>query len=392
VAVATRDVSADLVDAVEQLLPEIRARVDEIEAGRRIPATLVEMLRETGVFRIFVPRALGGFELPPETYVRLTELASTADASTGWALMIAASAGLSSAYLDPAGAREIFDPKSILCGAGLAGPTGTATKVDGGWSVTGRWAFASGCQHATWLMGGAIVLEDEQPRLLEGGRPDVRGFFFPPEDVEIIETWDVVGLIGSGSHDIAVTEAYVPDRRVVSLFNAVSRLSGPLYTIDLFGVLPLGVASVALGNARNAIDTLVDLSRTKVPRGAQKPLREDEVVQIQIAKAEGRLQAARAYLYETLREAWRDACEGKATSTDLKARLRLAASHATHASAEAVDLMYHAGGTSSIRKANALQRCFRDAHVLTQHAMTNEASFGFAARALLDIPTDLQRF
>ena len=392
-AVATDSRAADLLASVEELLPEIRARVDEIEELRTVPMPLIDELRSRGVFRLFVPHVYGGFELDPLLYLRLTELIATADASTAWVTMIAMSSGLMSAYLEPEGAQEIFgDPNTIMCGAGLAGPTGKASPVGDGWVVNGRWAFGSGCRHATWHMGGALLFDGEEQQFMADGRPEIRGFIFPADEVEIVDTWDVVGLVGTGSDDIAVTEAFVPKHRVLELFGAEPRLDSPLYTTDVFGILPIGVAAVGLGNARKAIDALVELAGSKVPRDGRQTLRDDERIQIHIARAEGHLRSARSYLYETLGAAWDDALAGRVTSMDLKAQMRLAASHAAQASAQAVDLMYHAGGTTSIRRSHPLQRCFRDAHVVTQHAMTNEASFGFAARALLDIPTNLQRF
>ncbi len=284
-----REAPAPLV-AARALGPGVRAAADRIEHGRRLPDDVVTALAEAGLFRLCVPETLGGSESDPATLVAVVETIGAADGSAGWCVAIGATSGLLSGYLDEPVARAIYGPHAAISG-GVFAPKGTATPVDGGYRVTGRWPFASGCQHCAWLMGGTLVVDGGKPRLLASGAPDVRLMVFPAADATVIDTWSVAGLAGTGSHDIAVDDVFVPAERSVSLITDAPRESRPLYLFPVFGLLAIGIAAVALGIARAAIDELVVLAGGKTPTGGRKRLAERPMIQAQVAQAEALLRA-----------------------------------------------------------------------------------------------------
>ena len=377
------------LDAAVALAPRIRAAAAETERQRRLSPELVHALAAAGVFRMCVPRALGGGEVDPAAMIETIETIAVADGAAGWSAMIGATSGVASAYLAEEAAREIYGSDPEVVSGGAFAPLGKATVVDGGYRVSGRWPFASGCEHCAWLMGGSVVLDGGQPRLLPSGMPDNRLMLLPAAAVRIIDTWDVAGLRGTGSHDIAVDDCFVPAARSLSLVSDRPRARGPLYAFPVFGLLALGIAAVALGIARRALDELVALAGAKTPTGSRRLLAERPVIQAEVARAEATLGAARAFLAETVGGAWERAQTAGAIEIRERARLRLAATHATLASACAVDLVYGAGGGTAVYAASPLQRCFRDIHVATQHVMVAPATLELAGRILLGLEADI---
>lgn len=370
--------------AARALAPRIVATADETERGRRVPPALVAALAEAGLFRMAVPRALGGGEVTAAELLAAIEEVARADGSTGWVVMIGATSGLVSAYLPDGAARELYgDPLGVT--GGVFAPRGRATAVDGGWRVSGRWPFASGCEHCAWLMGGCTVTDAGGPRLLGNGALDPVMMLVPAGDARIVDTWQVAGLCGTGSHDFTVDDAFVPAERAVSLVTDRPRHGGSLYRLPAFGLLAVAVAAVTLGIARRAIDELVALARAKTPTGSRRPLAERGTVQVDVARAEAMVRAARALLHATVAEAERGTGE---LGTPERAALRLAATHAATSAATAVDLMYAAGGATAIYASSALQRCFRDVHTATQHVMVAPATGELVGRLLLGLTAD----
>jgi alkylation response protein AidB-like acyl-CoA dehydrogenase len=370
-----------VIERVRSLLPRVRAAADATEAARRVPLELVHALADAGVFRLCVPRSVGGEEAHPMVLLETVEAIAAADASAGWVAMIGATTGLVSGYLAEPVAREVYGAGPRVVTGGVVAPRGNAVAEGGGWRVSGRWAFASGCEHCAWLVGGCL--------LRDGGPPRARLMLFPAADARIVDTWTVSGLRGTGSHDIAVENLYVPAGRSVSLTDDRPAASGPLYAFPIFGLLAVGIAAVTLGIARAAIDELVRLGGGKTPQGSRRTLAERATVQAQVAEAEALVRGGRALLAATIDEAWR-AAETQATiGVALRARLRLAATHATRSAARATDLMYDAGGGTSLYATSPLQRCFRDVHAATQHAMVAPATYELVGRLLLGLETDV---
>jgi alkylation response protein AidB-like acyl-CoA dehydrogenase len=373
-----------MVDAFRELLPRIRSAAADTEMSRRAAPALIDELAHAGAFRMLVPKAYGGAQATPSEMVRAIEEISRACASTGWCVMVGALSGLLAAYADDALAREIFEKRPNVILSGVFAPTGHAVELpDGRLRVRGRWAFASGCEHASYRMGGVLMMSDGKPVMRAEGEPDVRHVIFDANDAKVVDTWDVAGLCGTGSHDMLVEDVVVPAARAVRFTTAPAREKGALYTFPPIGLLALGVASVCLGIAREAIAELVAVAGAKHPGGGRRSLAERETVQVQVGEAEALVASSRAYVLSTADEIFAKASGGAVVEDADRARLRLAATHATRACARAVDLMYEAGGGTSIYKKNALQRHFRDLHVATQHAMVASSTYSIAGRLAL---------
>jgi alkylation response protein AidB-like acyl-CoA dehydrogenase len=368
------------------LLSEIAARAAEMEEARRLPADLAAAMAAQGLFRIAMPRSLGGAELPPAGIVRAIEAVAEADASAGWCVMIGATTNLSLAWLPPAVAAMVAAGPDTITG-GVFAPMGRAGRQGDHWQVNGRWSWASGSANCRWLFGGCLLMEAGRPLLLPDGRPDTRMLLFPRESVELIDTWQVAGLKGTGSGDMAVRDLLVPHDHMVAL-TAPPVEQGALYLFPVFGLLALGIAGVASGNARAALDAVKSALAARRPPGAAKSAAERATVQVEIATAEARLSSARALLFETLERAWDRATASGEVDLETRARLRLAATHMVRTGADVARTAYDLGGGAALFLENPLQRRFRDAHAMTQHVMVQPATLELAGRVLLGLPTD----
>jgi alkylation response protein AidB-like acyl-CoA dehydrogenase len=357
--------------------------LDQTETECRLPLAAVDALVAAGVFKLCVPRVYGGAQAHPATVLAVVEELAKLDGSVGWCAMIGATSGLMSVHLDDAIAREVYGPDdAITCG--VFAPMGRAVPSRDGYIVSGRWSVASGCQHSRWRMGGTIVAGDS-PELLPSGAPDVRSVLFRAGETTIHLTWDTAGLRGTGSHDFEVREVTVPRERTFSLLTGTPKHDG--YALPFFGFLASGVAAVGLGIARAALDSFVALaSRKKLP-GGKKTLAHRELVQLEIARAEARLRAARGLLFDALADAIRVADDAK-HSLEARARVRLAACHAASEAAAVTATAYELGGGGAVYRTSALQRQFRDAHVVTHHLMVSSTSLTMAGRVLLGVETD----
>jgi len=376
-----------LADAARALRPDIQARVPDIERERTLPTDLVRRLAQAGLFRALLPSRRGGLELAPLEALAAIEAVGHADASTGWCVMIGATAGMSAAWLAPEVAAAIHATPETVTG-GVFAPMGRA-QVDGEHlRVDGRWQWFSGHLHCDWLAGGCVLLEDGQPRLLPNGLPDARMVFFPRAAAQALDGWHVSGLVGTGSGEVAVTGLRVPRSHSISLIADAPRETGPLYRMPPFGLLAQGIAAVMLGNARGAIEDLVTLAGGKQPQGSRRTLAERATAQAALAQAEAALRSAHAFCTEAVGAAWREACAGDPPGLASRAALRLSATHATRTSAEVVRTLYDLGGGSSVFLSSPLQRRFRDAHVGTQHAMVAQPTWELAGRVLMGLPTD----
>ena len=380
--------SPSLLEIARRFAPQICLVYEQIEADRRLPSVLVTSLAEAGLFRMLVPHALGGLETDVITMLQVFEELAKIDGSVGWCTMIGATGGLVSAYLPENTARTIYGSDPHVITGGALAPTGKAVAVDGGYRVSGRWQFNSGCQHCSWLMGTCIIFDGDTPRKGKNGELVSTMMIFPATDAEVIDTWTVSGLRGSGSHDIAVNDVFVPDGYHASLVSDRPFHNGLLYRFPIFGLLASSVASVALGMARGAINTLREMAPKKRLTTTRKRMAEREVVQMQVAQAEGLLRSGRAFLFDTVQEVWNKVSAHVAPSLEQRALLRLAATQAAIQAAQAIDLMYHAAGTSSIWAHNPLQRHFRDVHVVTQHAILSTPIYEMVGRVFLGQPTE----
>ena len=380
--------TTSILEAVRALTPQIQSQLEQMEADRRLPLELAQAMAKIGIFRLMIPKSLGGLEMDLVPALHIFEAVAQIDGSAGWCAMIGATGGTTSAFLTEKVAREIYASNPNVVTAGAIAPNGKAQPVDGGYRVTGRWPFNSGCQHSQWLMGTSVIVENGAPRTLPNGYPETRMMIFPASDAEILDTWSVSGLRGSGSHDITVQDLFVPEERAVAYGAGKRYQSGPLYTFPIFGLLAVSVASVATGMARGAIDTFIELAKTKHLTGSRRLINQRSVVQLQTAQAEALLRAGRAFMFQTVQEVWNKVVAGEKPTQHDKALVRLSACHATTASAQAIDLMYQAAGTGAIWDTSPLQRYFRDVHMITQHAVVASPISEVAGKILLGIETE----
>jgi alkylation response protein AidB-like acyl-CoA dehydrogenase len=380
--------AAELIEAARRLGPAIRARRSEIEAGRRLPAALLVAMHEARLFKMYVPAELGGLETDPLTSMRVVEAIAEEDGAAAWALMIGSTYGIFAAFFAADAATEIFGaPDAVVAGA--LRPAGIARAVEGGFDVTGRWSFASGIDHCAWWNGGCTIYDGDTPRRDASGAPDTVLAFFPAAAGEVIDNWETGGLRGTGSHDYAVTELFVPGSHVISLA-AEPRARGLLYRLPQQALLDNAMAAIPLGIARGAIDTFVALASGKRPAASssQTPLAERLTIQADVGRAEAEYRASRAFLYQSVEESWEAVQAGRELSVKALALLRLARTHATQAAVAAVDLMYTAGGGSSVYARNRLERAFRDIHTVTQHTSMAPANYAVSGRVLLGLAPD----
>ena len=369
----------------------LAGKSDAIEKSRRVPDEIARHLARQGLYRLLTPAAYGGFETSVEAYLRVVERVAMADAAVAWCLFVGNTSTLVGAYLEPDEARKLFaDPELVM--AGVFAPRGTAkcATQDGvdGYRVSGRWSWGSGAHNAQFISGGCLVIGDDgKPETLPDGTPIVRSMVFPIGQVTLHDTWHAVGLCGTGSGDFEVRDVFVPKRRSLSLM-ADTPLKRPLYQFPVFGLLGIGIAGVALGIARVAIETLLDLAGKKTPQGSAKPLAQRPTTQQEVARAEATLRSARSYLFEAIAAAQQDAEHGGPISLERRRDIRLATTHATHAAASVVQRMYLLAGGSAVFTSSPLQRCLRDVNVATQHMMVSEATFELAGRVFLGLPTN----
>lgn len=374
--------STNMLATARELGPTIREYADEAEQLRHCPPALVDILHQHRMFDLFTPRAYGGLEDTIPNMVRVLEELAIHDASVGWIVGIGNGTAVVSAFLPEDIARSMFVRGAVSGGA--QAPNGRAIPVEGGYRVSGRWPFGSGSTHCSIIVGGTFVMDGDAPAL-NNGMPDFRTAVFPVEDVEIIDTWHVSGLRGTGSRDIEVKGVFVPEGRMLKMYGGTAVVEGPNYRFPTLGFLALTIAPIPLGIARRAIDELVALASAKTPMGSFNKLRDKGITQVEIAKAEAILRSARAWLYELTDELWDKAvCDVEITMKD-RAMLRMACAHTAFEGARATDIAYTLGGGTSIYEKSVLQRCLRDAHAATQHIMHAWPNYELAGRVMLGL-------
>jgi alkylation response protein AidB-like acyl-CoA dehydrogenase len=379
----------DVVAAARRLTPLIAATRDEAERLRHIPRPLADALASAGLYRMYLPRSLGGLELPPLTVFEAIEELSKADGSVGWCLMNANGVTLGAGWLAPEVGGQMFGRPPQIRAAGSLRPQGRAWPVEGGYRLKGQWNFASGFLDANWLYCPSQIMDGDTPRMTPAGTPVTRTMWVPVSAAQLIDTWSVMGMRGTGSHDFVIDELFVPQSHSVSIAEPPFN-SGPLYSPRLFfALVHVLFAANALGIARGALNTLVDMASREATTMSTALLRDRPFVQVRVAQAEAIVNAARCYVIESLIRFWAAAGANKADPATEIAQLRLAIPHAIQESIRAVDLVYHSAGTNAIYTANRLERSFRDIHVAAQHYAAFPIHFESAGKVLLGLrPTE----
>jgi indole-3-acetate monooxygenase len=389
----TEPPAKEYVESARELGPELEAAAEKIEQRRELPEPIVGALVSRGLFRLLLPRSLGGAELPPAAYVQVIEEVAKHDASTSWCLGQANGCTMTAALLDPEVAREIFGDQRGIVAWGPPGPA-EARAVSDGYRLTGTWSFASGSHHATWLGAHVAILgEDGAPRLRPDGGPVIRTLLFPKASANFTDIWHVIGLRGTGSDSYPVTDLFVPESHTV-LREAEPKLRQPglLYAFSSSNMYSASFAGVAFGIARGTLDAFIELARDKIPRGAKRTLRDDNVVQSQVAQSEARLRAARAFLLGSLEQIWRDVAQSRGLTLDHNTTIRLASTWAIHQAKDVVDTAYHAAGATAIFENNPFERRFRDVHTVIQQYQGRHAHFATVGQVLLGLQAEGTRF
>jgi alkylation response protein AidB-like acyl-CoA dehydrogenase len=375
---------SELVDAATGLAELIGANADDGERIRRLPMPTVKALNDAQLLRMCVPEAYGGPQADPATLVEAIEAVAHSDGAAGWCTMIASTTSSMASLLPEAAAREIYgDPSSITGGVFAPNGKGVATTVDGvdGFSVSGRWAWGSGTQHCRWVLGGALC-DDGTFRLC----------WFPQSEVTFHDTWYTTGMRGSGSLDYSVSEVFVPAERTIQPGVTRPVVRTALSQFPNFTLLAAGVSAVGLGVARRALDELVDLAQGKRPQYSSKTLAQSSFTQVELARAEAKLRAARAFLLDELHAAWDTAIAGDEVSVEARTGIRLAATHVSTVGAEVADTAFTLAGGTAVYDTSVLGRCLRDAHVVTQHIQTAPKLNETIGKLLLGLDVDTSMF
>ena len=379
----------DLVQVARALAPIIRGGAEEADRERRLPTRVARAMAEAGLYRMSVAREYGGLEADPVTTIKVIEAISEADGAAGWNLMIGTeTSGISSGGVIPEVGQEVWgaDPAAIMSGALNA--LGRAAEVEGGWRVNGQWPFASGCHNATWFWGGCQVVEGGDVRRNADGTPFMLQVLVPASDFTILDTWQVAGLRGSGSHDIAVTDVFVPIRRTTAVHYEGLRAQSPLFRYPLISRLCYNKVGVATGIARAAIDAFVELAGAKVPYTARELLRERAHAQLTVAEAEALLGSGRAFIFETVGEMWEEVRNGRRPPDALRVRQRLAASYCVDCAVRAVELVHKSAGSTANFTSSPIERLVRDVHVVQAHVTVAPTIFETVGRAMLGLPVN----
>jgi alkylation response protein AidB-like acyl-CoA dehydrogenase len=374
----------EILRSVRALEPEIRAAADAIETERRLPNNIARALMHAGVFRMGVPRAYGGPELDPMGQVRVVEELSRIEGSAGWLSMISSAGSFLAGFLEPSVAERLFaSPEGVL--AGNLRPPQRADVVDGGYRVSGHFRFGSGCHHASVMACGCLVYRDGKPETTRRGEPNIRVMLVPKSMVTIIDVWHTTGMRGTGSNDYIVDNVFVPSEESPSMAERPF-CPGPLYRFpQLFLVSHAGVP---LGLARSALDFVHDLSTQKETSPGRGLMRDDTNVQETIGWAEAHLGAARCFVYSVVEDLWRTLSDGARPSHRQHANYRLMITYSHQAAKQVISTLYDLAATSSIFRANRLERDMRDILTACQHRVVHPKMYRPSGRLLLGLSAD----
>lgn len=379
---------ADPLTRARGLASLIEDNAAAIESARRLTEPVLDALHKARLFRMLYPRSVGGDEVEPGVYVLAVAALARADGSVGWCVSIANSTGLFAPYLCRAAARRVFGDPRATCAWGPPNEC-RGVAAPGGYRITGRWDFASGCRHASWMGAhGAVVEPDGSLRLNSFGRPTVLTWLFSADKARLLDNWQPIGLRGTASESYTVEDLFVPEELTGTREDPSRRREpGRLYAFPQQTLYSVGIASVALGIARGMLDAFIELAQRKTPRGTGR-LAENAVIQAEVARCEARLGAAGAYLVDTVREIYERA--GAVTPIDVcdRARARLAGSHAISAALAVADWTYKAAGVDAIFPGSPFERRFRDIHTVSQQIQSRDAHYETVGQVLLGNPPE----
>jgi 3-hydroxy-9,10-secoandrosta-1,3,5(10)-triene-9,17-dione monooxygenase len=348
-----------LLDNARALLPAIGERVAEAESTRRIPVETIKELHEAGLFRVIQPKVWGGFELEPQVFLELGMLIATACGSTGWVYSILCVHSWELGCMSRAAQEEVWSEDPTTLTSSSYAPTGVVERVDGGYLLSGRWQFSSGCDHASWALLGALVPSDDGPRL--------SALLVPRSEYRIEDVWHVVGLQGTGSNDIVVEGAFVPDHRVHALTSGSVVSESPLYRIPFATLFGYSLTAPVIGMAQGALEAHLAWTRARSRKVAGTKVAEEVFSQIRVAEASNEIDAARLQMLNTFGEMLTLVAEGGEVPLALRARGRRDQVLGTQLALRAIDRVFANSGAHAIRNDSPIQRFWRDAHAASLH-------------------------
>jgi alkylation response protein AidB-like acyl-CoA dehydrogenase len=376
-----------LLAAAHRVGSIIAEHVETTERERRLARPVVEALRNAGLFRLFAPRALGGLEIDPVTFACVVEEVSTFDSAAGWAFQAGNTGAWWTSRMSADGVAELYGAGPDLMMAASFSPPHRADPAPGGYRLTGRGPLASTIHDSQWLMMSAIVFDGDQPRMTPAG-PEVVALVMRSSEVEIVDTWQSLGMRGTDSNDVVANGVFVPASRAFRLapdYVPSAPFDGPLYRLPALAATFTVVAPVALAIARGAVRELRDVVAKKVPLGSMKTARERGAVQAAVAEAEALIRSARHLFYDALAIAWQRAIAREPFTLEHKADLMLASTWAVRSAGRATDLMHRMGGTSGIYARSRLERHFRDAQTVRHHGFVSESRLETVGQVYLGI-------
>ena len=383
----------DYLARARALAPVIEGGAAAAERTRKLSPEVVEALVKSGLYRMLQPKFLGGGELPLADFMAVIEEIAKADASTAWCLGQCGTCAMAAAYLDRETAHEIFGPADGIVAWGPPAPS-EARIVDGGYRVTGKWNFASGGHQATWIGAQSFVVDrDGKPLRQENGAPVIRTMLVPRRDVRLEDSWNVMGLKGTGSDAYAVEDVFVPERFTLGRDEAAERREdGLLYKFSTSNVYSFVFPALALGVVRRMLDDARNVAMTKQPYGVKQPMRDNNVIQAQIGRAEGGWRAAHGYLNATARKLWDEMGVIPRLSLEQRIELRLSSVWSIHQAAEIADTVFHMIGSTAIFESAPFERRFRDIHTVTQQLQGRQSHFESVGQVLLGLDPDAALF
>ncbi|MBV8121661.1 MAG: acyl-CoA dehydrogenase family protein [Alphaproteobacteria bacterium] len=379
------DSAAALLDAARSFRPRILAERERIEDSRRVPEDIARDLAHSGFFRIFLPAAYGGLDLSPMEGLEVFEELARADASVAWCVWNG-NTHWTAAQLSPEAAGTIHADPDVIT-ANSTRSSGQAEIVDRGYRVNGRWSLVSGCELAAWMVLLCVVTKDGKPQLTPEGAPELRFMILPAGECEIVDTWVVGGLRGTGSHDVLVRDRFVPSAYGSGFFDP-HVLSKARYRIPPFSRVIPGLGAMALGIARTAIETFAEIAGTKLPERTTQMLNNNHGAQVRMSQAEALTRSSRLFLFDSLAQLWNGLLATGEATIEARAHVRLAASHAVSSAVQAVDLVYVGAGANSMYVECPLERAFRDVHAMTLHIGVHPRVIETTGRVLFGLEPD----
>jgi indole-3-acetate monooxygenase len=365
----------------------VAEHAERTERDRRLAPPALEALRSAGFFRLFTPRALGGLEVDPVTLARVVEEVSAFDSAAGWAFQAGNTGAWWTSRMSPDGVAELYADGPDLLMAASFSPPHRVVEAPGGYRLTGRGPLASTIRDSAWAMMSAIVHDGDHPRMTPMG-PEIVALVVRTRELQIIDTWDALGMRGTDSNDILADDVFVPRSRAFHLrpdHVPSAPFDGPLYRMPALASTFVVIAPVALAIAAGAVRALRDVVATKIPLGSMKTARDRGAVQSAVAEAEATIRSARLLFYDELSTAWERAVAADSFTLENKADLMLASTWAVHSAARATDLMHRMGGTNGIYARNRLERLFRDAQTVRHHGFVSDSRLETVGQVYLGV-------